>query len=593
MKGSGGVQLSANIENAESNEDYNNLTWTSTGINGVDGNSIAKVMGSGKTVLIYPVSAGEVTIMAQLPDSDSVAKCTVLVEAGKSLSIESTSIKVMPHQTKRIAYTVSPTNAVMTFVRQSDDEYFVYKDCGYDSKGNGFIEIEGVKEGSGMLLLSTDGGATARLTINCAYNFSCNVLGSTSFNIKPNEKVEFTYIACPPDARINIASGYLNTNFTANVEVTEKTEDNQRGKITLTPVKECKDKISIEVQALWGAEERVVARDYINGTIKYPGKLSVGISNVNKKKGSIDAWTGYAVSIEDGGEVSLEVYIAESKANGYISEIKYNNPRDGIKVTTNNTTDGKQAIIDASAIDYIVSEERYFIKNLWVDSRYTSMKDFRWQVFDKTIEHTFSSNEYADYLRLLYPGFPGTYDRDLEANCYLAYDDDDENGTDWIPAKEVTKNVPIMGWDSKGEYTEVGSETVTNMEFVETSRALEELTSYRNTWMSIDELKNNPWLWCPGTISKYQENVTFTWAQIVDGTYINGSYGRNDKVSVDPHIMRSHVDAELRTWYSDDNTIKWVEDAGYLTVTVVHNDSSESSNIQIPIRVYFKECKCK
>lgn len=160
IKGSSGSQLKATIENAESSNDYNNLIWTCEGANGAE---VARVMGNGQKVTIYPVSVGEATVMAQLPDSSSVAKCTVIVEAGKSLVFETNSRKIQPFHSKILKYTVSPADAILTWTMSQGvgEDYFEYRDLGCDAEGNGQVEISGIKEGSGTLACVTDGGAKA------------------------------------------------------------------------------------------------------------------------------------------------------------------------------------------------------------------------------------------------------------------------------------------------------------------------------------------------------------------------------------------------------------------------------------------------
>ena len=97
VKGSSGTSLKANIENAESSNDYNELEWT---VNSVGPSEVCRVMGSGQNVTIYPINVGEAEVMAQLPNSSSVAKCTVVVEAGKSFVLEASNISVQPFGTR-------------------------------------------------------------------------------------------------------------------------------------------------------------------------------------------------------------------------------------------------------------------------------------------------------------------------------------------------------------------------------------------------------------------------------------------------------------------------------------------------------------
>ncbi len=171
-KGSSGTSLKANIENAESSSDYYDLVWSAETVNGSE---IVRIMGSGQTVTIYPMATGETTAMAQLPDSQKVAKCTVVVEAGKSLSFETSSKKVQPFHSKKVMYTVSPPDAVLTWTMAQEDDYFEYHDLGCDTEGVGYVEITGIKEGTGTLACVTNGSAKAQCTVKVAWDYEFTV----------------------------------------------------------------------------------------------------------------------------------------------------------------------------------------------------------------------------------------------------------------------------------------------------------------------------------------------------------------------------------------------------------------------------------
>ena len=181
VKGSSGTSLKATIDNAESSNDYNELIWT---VSNVGENEVCRIMGSGQNVTIYPLNVGEAEVMAQLPDSSSVAKCTVLVEAGKSFTLESTSAKVQPFGTKKVKYIVSPATANLTWTMNQSDEFFTYKDLGCDENGVGYVEIEGIKEGSGNLYCVTDGNAKGNLQVRVAWDYRFS-LNKTQINAPP------------------------------------------------------------------------------------------------------------------------------------------------------------------------------------------------------------------------------------------------------------------------------------------------------------------------------------------------------------------------------------------------------------------------
>nr|WP_180485551.1 hypothetical protein [Treponema socranskii] len=234
LKGSSGSPLKATIENAESNNDYNNLIWTCEGANGAE---IARVMGNGQNVTIYPLAVGEATVMVQLPDSPKAAKCTVVVKAGKSLVFETNSRTVEPFHTRVLNYIVSPPDAVLTWTmfQGNNEDFFEYKDMGVDSEGKGQVRITGIKEGVGTIACVTDGGAKAQCTVRVAWDYKLT-LGKTQIKAEPRpdpnnpDKFIIPYDVNPSDARIET---FISSDGVADVYV-----DTVKKQIVLTPTGE-------------------------------------------------------------------------------------------------------------------------------------------------------------------------------------------------------------------------------------------------------------------------------------------------------------------------------------------------------------------
>ena len=99
LKGSSGVALKATIENSESYKDYYDIMWT---VDSVGSEEVCRIAGSGQNVQIIPINVGRATIMAQLPDTEQVAKCDVIVEASKSFTLDTQTTRVHPFHTKKI-----------------------------------------------------------------------------------------------------------------------------------------------------------------------------------------------------------------------------------------------------------------------------------------------------------------------------------------------------------------------------------------------------------------------------------------------------------------------------------------------------------
>ena len=239
-KGSSGTTLKATIENAESSNDYNDLIWT---VSNSGQEKVCRVMGSGQNVTIYPVNVGEAEVMAQLPDSNSVAKCTVLVQAGKSFVLESTSATVQPFGTKKVKYTVSPANANLTWTMNQTKDFFTYRDLGCDANGVGYVQIEGLKEGSGNLYCVTDGNAKGNLSVRVAWDYDFVLTGKTTFSITPAEKSEVGFKVNPVYANITVESTSSAFNHTIG------NNGDGTGKIIIQPTAETPSNITIKVTA--------------------------------------------------------------------------------------------------------------------------------------------------------------------------------------------------------------------------------------------------------------------------------------------------------------------------------------------------------
>jgi len=318
LKGSSGTPLKATIENAENNNDYNNLIWTCEGANGIE---VVRVMGSGQNVTIYPLAVGEATVMVQLPDSASVAKCTVVVKAGKSLVFETNSRKVQPMHSKVLNYIVSPPDAVLTWTMSQGigEDYFEYKDLGCNNEGKGQVEITGIKEGSGILACVTDGGAKAQCSVRVAWDYEFSVAGSTTFTCTPEETKTVEFKVSPVDSKISVVS--TDEKYFA-YEI--KNNGDGTGTITFTPTTETPANISISIIAQNpGKDDEEVGKKILTAAFRY-NKLTPKISKVSAS-GNYSRWDSDSgvVVIGDGENITLKFGIQETKADGFIEEVKF------------------------------------------------------------------------------------------------------------------------------------------------------------------------------------------------------------------------------------------------------------------------------
>ena len=316
IKGSSGTQLKATIENAESSADYYDIEWS---VENVGSNEICRIMGSGQNVTIYPLNVGEATVMAQLPDSPTVAKCTVLVQAGKSLVFETNSRKVQPFHSKVVNYTVSPADAILTWTMAQDDDYFEYKDLGCDTEGNGQVEIFGIKEGSGTLACVTDGGAKGTISVRVAWDYEFSIKGSTTFMITPVETKTVEFAVNPADADIHVESTDLDTLFT--YELTNNGDGT--GSVVIKPITESANEVNVKIYATNpNRDDEVVGTKVITAKFQY-SKLTPKVSFISSD-GNFSRYENDTLVIGDGETVAMKFDVLEEKVNGQVKSVTFN-----------------------------------------------------------------------------------------------------------------------------------------------------------------------------------------------------------------------------------------------------------------------------
>ena len=352
-KGSSGSTLKATIENAESSNDYNDLIWT---VSNSGQEEVCRVMGSGQNVTIYPVNVGEAEVMAQLPDSKSVAKCTVLVQAGKSFVLESTSATVQPFGTKKVKYTVSPANANLTWTMNQTKDFFTYRDLGCDANGVGYVQIEGLKEGNGNLYCVTDGNAKGNLSVRVAWDYDFVLTGKTTFSITPAEKSEVGFKVNPVYANITVES----TSSAFNHTIVNNGDGT--GKIIIQPTAETPSNITIKVTATNPNNgDELIGSKNITAKFSYT-KLTPSIFLV-AKDGNFSYVENNIVYVGDGETVTLGVNISEGNVNWDLKNINITK----IQSVSNNS---KAAVSGNSKQFKIINstdiqEQKYYISEFY------------------------------------------------------------------------------------------------------------------------------------------------------------------------------------------------------------------------------------
>ena len=586
VKGSSGTTLKVNIENAESTNDYGELIWTVTNVG--DANDVCRVMGQGgQNVTIYPVNVGEAEVMAQLPDSSSVAKCTVKVEADKSFTFESNAVKVEPYEVKKVKYVVSPPTANLTWTKNQSDEFFTYQDLGCDENGVGFVEIEGMKEGSGNLYCVTDGNAKGNLQVRVAWDYEFSLTGKTMFTIKPTETAEVGYKVNPSYSDITISSAddeYFTYNRIDNGDGT--------GKIIITPIAECADAITIVATATNPNNgDAIVGSKSITAKFQY-SKLNPYIELISKigKYSTYDITNGI-LKLGDGETVQLKFGIEEKSSTGRVSQVKFV-PIDTKKTYATDTFVSNSSLYTLSDAqgDKIEYTTQYRISNLYVPYKqsvsvtnntnsapsisygnkvYVNWKtDLKWRAYYKTEEHLFKDDEIHDYFGL------------AQVSCYKDEEYPYIYGSSWW-----------QGFYTDGSDPNYQDNDTSTVQLVDGGAVwgLEEDISLRNTVMSEEEFLNCAWLYCPGTPSKGKTKLWVTYEDFQKSNLIQGAYGTNSKINKSAHVMTQHVTATKEQVVCTDTTLKSSSLIGYLEVTIEHLGKNQGV-ISIPVYYNVRDC---
>lgn len=353
VKGSSGTSLKANIENAESSNDYNELEWT---VHSVGTSEVCRVMGSGQNVTIYPINVGEAEVMAQLPNSSSVAKCTVVVEAGKSFVLEASNISVQPFGTRKVKYTVSPANANLTWTMDQINDVFTYTDLGCDENGVGYVQIEGIKEGTGNLYCVTDGNAKGNLSIKVAWNYEFSLTGKTTFSISPAETAEVSFKVNPTyaDITVNSTSDAFNYSILNNGDGT--------GKILITPTAETRNNITINVMATNPNNyDEVVGSKNITATFVY--KTVTPKMFIVNKSGNFSYFQNNILYIGDGETVTLGVDVTEKNVDWTLKNIDITK----IESVSNNT----KATVSGSSTQFkVINSQDVILQKYYIPEFY-------------------------------------------------------------------------------------------------------------------------------------------------------------------------------------------------------------------------------
>ena len=456
VKGSSGTSLKANIENAESSNDYNELEWT---VHSVGTSEVCRVMGSGQNVTIYPINVGEAEVMAQLPNSSSVAKCTVVVEADKSFVLEASNISVQPFGTRKVKYTVSPANANLTWTMDQINDVFTYTDLGCDENGVGYVQIEGIKEGTGNLYCVTDGNAKGNLSIKVAWNYEFSLTGKTTFSISPAETAEVGFKVNPTyaDITVNSTSDAFNYSILNNGDGT--------GKILITPTAETRNNITINVMATNPNNyDEVVGSKNITANFVYK-TVTPKVFLVNKS-GNFSYFQNNILYIGDGETVTLGVDVTEKNVDWTLKNIDITK----IESVSNNT----KATVSGSSTQFkVINSQDVILQKYYIPEFYEPYAVYGGQTLN--LDQFYVAKNDVGFL-------------DTTAYYYVAYKGSVQTGYETDSNGNTTSTPVYQTGVSCGEwgdsYTYIGRRRNSSKD---------------GTWMSIEDYEKVVWYYRPAT----------------------------------------------------------------------------------------------
>lgn len=547
-KGSSGSTLKATIENAESSSDYNSLEWSAETVNG---NEIVRVMGNGQTVTIYPISTGQTTVMAQLPDTTSVAKCTVVVEAGKSFAFETSSKSVQPKHSKKVKYTVSPPDATLNWTMSQEKDFFEYHDLGCDTNGVGYVEITGLLEGTGTLACVTDGSAKGSLTVKIAWDYEFTV-DTTRVSGSPDSTYTVEYSVSPTDATIEVDGNGL-------CEFSNTNDGLGNGKITIMPHTEGTDSITIKARNPNDSNKEigsyaVTGKFYYDSlSVSYTKQSDVSYAD-NTKTAYWSKFSGDSITLGDGEKMTFKFNVSEAKTKDLTITASLQTKKNGNISLSNGATAGQFILShnsDVTTPAYKITtgyKPTYNGSSSYPDGTPIKMSDF----YSST---NTDSDSYKDWTS------PVTYDTHY-----------DRRG--WWYLKNSATSSNVYYFDSGWIHSSTRTVTLTSKTGQNSSWGRTRDSSLDGKCMSVEEFQNCAWYYIP----------SFTVTMGGDCTsYLKHNYGEIDT---------DHISA---TYYSitPDTSVVKSEQADVLVVTFSHNGTKTTKYYPIYLETRNSACTSK
>lgn len=300
------IEISASIDNGTAT-DYNNITWS---IDKVNGSEICTVMGSGKTVALYGISAGRTTLSAEY--NGNISTCDVIINAARQFSFDTQTMRVQPGETKKFKYTLVPDDAEISWYTTTND----YMSYSVDTASK-TVSITGIAEAPSGVTLTTlsaiSNGMKASISITTSWDYNFNV-DKIKLQGTPDKVYSVNYSVCPTNAELLIDDCNI-----ANIEWINNGDGT--GVINFTPTKEGKD--TVIIQAKNPATGKIFASKSVTLDFKYD-KITL-TPTIIRKDGKFSRYETGILYLGDGEELEIRLDCAESNASVTISSVEFIN----------------------------------------------------------------------------------------------------------------------------------------------------------------------------------------------------------------------------------------------------------------------------
>lgn len=393
-------EISALIDNGTT-ENYKNINWS---VDKVNGEEIINILGSGKTVALYALKAGQTTVTAEF--NGKTAKCDVKVAAARQFMFDTQTMRLQPGQTKTFNYVLSPEDTSINWFTDSND-YISYTVDPIAKK----VSITGISEGNSQSITKLSGIAnsmSASISIICTWDYNLDlkttiITGEPKADPNMPDKFIIPYTVNPSNAVITVD---LTNDTIASYDV-------KSDRIILTPLGEGAGQVIVTAKNPYNNYSFATKTCQLNFTYN---KLTVKPSKINQ----IGKYSRYIDStnqliLGDGEEFLFGLSVVEPNVNYTLSGVTFTASSGSPPITLTSPSEGVYSIkhtVDSIEYVYKVTHDCYYE----IDGE-RAMQSWQYANAETTDEKGANCYEGYNYLRiksivnsshsasaLLYPG---------------------------------------------------------------------------------------------------------------------------------------------------------------------------------------------